>query len=121
MGTILFIIGNLALGRERVKKLVSIIAILSFVLLFFLYFKQAKSLGFVAEGRERIIRKILLGVAKKPIIGWGWANVDYAFEEGIWPIKLEHEVYVDKAHSMFLEILTTTGIIGLSVYIFLLI
>lgn len=81
------------------------------------YFRMNKERGFVAEGRERIIRRILLGVGKRPIYGWGWANADYAFEAVAWPIPLQHDVYVDKAHSMLLEVLATTGIVGLAIYV----
>ncbi|MBI2641463.1 O-antigen ligase family protein [Candidatus Roizmanbacteria bacterium] len=73
----------------------------------------------VAEGRERIIRKLLLSVEKRPLLGWGWANVDYAFKASDWPIKFERDIYLDKAHSHFLEVLTTTGIIGLVSYVLL--
>jgi O-antigen ligase len=73
--------------------------------------------GFVAEGRERIFYKLLLGVSQKPLLGWGWANVDYAFEAVPWPIFLQHDIYVDKAHASVLEVFVTSGIVGLTLYI----
>src|SRR3989344_4240965 len=74
---------------------------------------------FIAESRTRIFTKGYLAFLKKPISGWGWANFDYAFESVDWPIKIEHDVYVDKAHSTFLEILVTTGSIGFIIYVLL--
>ena len=72
---------------------------------------------FVPEGRERIIKSIARGVWRRPILGWGWANADYAFENNPWPSKFDLDVYVDKAHGMFLEVLATTGIAGFVVYL----
>lgn len=74
---------------------------------------------FVPESRERIIRSVLNGVRRRPLIGWGWANVDYAFESNPWPMKFERDIYLDKAHSAILEIFAATGIIGLTIYLFL--
>ncbi|MEM2145782.1 MAG: O-antigen ligase family protein [Candidatus Jordarchaeaceae archaeon] len=71
----------------------------------------------VAEGRERIIRKGLTAFTKRPVWGWGWSNFDYAFESVDWPVKFVNDVYVDKAHSHFLEILVTTGLFGLFLYL----
>lgn len=68
------------------------------------------------QGRDRIYRKVFVGALKRPIFGWGWANVDYAFESNDWPIKINNDVYVDKAHSNILEIFATTGIPGLIIY-----
>ncbi len=73
---------------------------------------------FNTEGRVRIFRNVLTGFAKRPILGYGWSNVDYAFDSNVWPLKFDwHDIYVDKAHSELLEILTTTGIPGLIIYL----
>jgi O-antigen ligase len=74
----------------------------------------------IAEGRLRIFANLTQAIVKRPLTGYGWSNVDYAFKEGSWPIKLNNDVYVDKAHSQLLEVLTTTGAIGLGIYIMLL-
>jgi O-antigen ligase len=75
------------------------------------------------EDRRRIWVKVFLGAVKRPIIGYGVANVDYAFEAVDWPYPVNQgqDVYVDKAHSHLLEILATTGVIGLGVYLWLLV
>ncbi len=74
----------------------------------------------VAEGRQRIFTKLILAFQKRPILGYGWANVDYAFSAVDWPVKFLHDVYVDKAHSHLLEVLVTTGLAGFLVYLVLL-
>lgn len=71
----------------------------------------------IAEGRFRIFVNLIRGVFEKPIAGYGWSNVDYAFQQGNWPIRLNNDVYVDKAHSHLLEISVTTGIVGLLLYL----
>lgn len=120
LGSLLFVTGWIFIKRGKWRRIWPLIFIGLTGLIGFVYLRQSQSLGFVAEGRGRIIRKVLLGVAKRPILGWGWANADYTFEEVPWPIRLQHDVYVDKAHSMLLEVLATTGIVGLMVYIALL-
>lgn len=69
------------------------------------------------ESRTRIIGRGLIAFTRKPILGWGWANFDYAFEAINWPMEFVNDVYVDKAHAGFLEILVTTGIVGFLVYL----
>ncbi len=83
------------------------------------YVENSKSL--IAEGRVRIFRNVFDGSTKKPILGYGWANIDYAFESSSWPLRLNNDVYVDKAHSEVFEILTTTGIPGIVIYIVLIV
>lgn len=73
--------------------------------------------GQTQESRERIIRRGLLAFYDKPILGWGWANFDLSLEENPWPIKYNQDVYVDKAHSHILEVLVTTGAVGLILYL----
>lgn len=98
------------------------ISLLSLVFLSIVFFwgrsyiiENSKSL--VAEGRVRIFQNIVRGGVKSPILGYGWANVDYAFEAGGWPMKFNNDVYVDKAHAEILEVFATTGIPGLVIYI----
>lgn len=69
------------------------------------------------ESRSRLIHKLMLAVGKRPALGWGWANVDTAFESVDWPIAVGHEVYVDKAHSELLEMIVVSGIFGLGAYL----
>ncbi len=75
--------------------------------------------SYIAEGRERVYRNTFLGAIKRPLLGYGWANADYAFEAVVWPIKFDSDVYVDKAHMYILEIFATTGVVGLAFYLLL--
>ena len=67
---------------------------------------------FVFESRERIFKKLSAAFIQKPVLGWGWANVDYAFKSVDWPVKVERDAYVDKAHSSLMEVFVTTGFLG---------
>lgn len=105
-------------SRKKFNKfwILIIIAFLALTINYwFLDLKSKKE--FVAESRIRIYRNIFLGSLKKPILGYGWANSDYAFESVVWPLKFNSDVYVDKAHMLFLEIFATTGLLGLITYI----
>jgi O-antigen ligase len=115
LGILLFVLGWLFLH----KKLPWIVGFLSLGLLLtasLLYLRQNPQQS-SPEERLRIITKGIMAFEKRPIFGWGWANFDYAFESVSWPIKFQHDVYVDKAHSTILEILTATGLGGLAIYL----
>jgi O-antigen ligase len=73
------------------------------------------------ESRQRIMMKGLIAIKSKPILGYGWANFDYAFKSVDWPIHMDQDVYVDKAHSALLEILVTTGLVGFIIYLLIII
>lgn len=100
------------------KKTIAVFGLIFIIFAAFIIFARvSQDKGFVAEGRERIFRKVLTASFQRPILGWGWANVDYAFESVDWPIKLQSDVYVDKAHSTILEVFAVTGVIGLIIYL----
>jgi len=107
------------LGR-RMRLVVGLsILLLGAVSAFIFFSKVIDPTVFVAESRPRIVVKTLLGVGQRPILGYGWANVDYAFEKVPWPYPVRFDVYVDKAHSTLLEVLATSGIVGFLLYLFL--
>lgn len=81
------------------------------------YIRTKEPYSITAETHERIAIKGILAFLKRPIVGWGWANFDYAFAAVDWPHKFYDDVYVDKAHGNILEVLVTTGIIGFALYI----
>ena len=66
----------------------------------------------VYEDRMRIYKKGFLAFLEQPILGYGYANFDKAFESINWPTPVPKDAYVDKAHSIFLETLVTTGLAG---------
>ncbi len=69
------------------------------------------------ESRSRLIHKLVRAVGQRPLFGWGWANVDVAFESIDWPVSVDNDIYVDKAHSELLEIAVVSGIVGLTIYL----
>jgi len=83
------------------------------------YYKT-NSQSLIAEGRARIFINGWEGFRQRPLTGYGFANFDYVFEKGSWPLKLNDDVYVDKAHSGMFEMLVTTGIPGFILYLSLL-
>jgi len=107
----------LTISKNKTVKITTVlVTFLTVLTVFFFYAQSVNKQGYVAESRQRIYTKVLMAGLKRPIFGWGWANVDYAFDSVDYPIKYSNDVYVDKAHSEFLEILATTGIIGLIIY-----
>ena len=71
----------------------------------------------VYEDRLRIYTKGFLGFVDRPLLGYGYANFDKAFESIDWPAEVPNDVYVDRAHSSWLEVLITTGVVGFIFYI----
>ncbi|OGM25139.1 hypothetical protein A2962_02445 [Candidatus Woesebacteria bacterium RIFCSPLOWO2_01_FULL_39_61] len=119
-GILIFLLMNVVMktSKNLLLTLTIILAFMGCLGLFILNHKSIQTPGItIAEGRERIIKKAILAFQKRLLFGWGWANFDYAFESVDWPVKYEDDIYVDKAHSHFLEILITTGIPGLVLYI----
>lgn len=118
-GTWMAVVGVflIVFGVIKIKKyLMILLAILFVVLAGWSWWGQQTGTGFVAESRQRIWTKGLLAVTKKPFLGWGLANFDYAFEAVEWPIKFNNDVVVDKAHNEVLEYLVTGGITSLLFY-----
>lgn len=75
--------------------------------------------GLAYEGRGRLIMKAYLAFKERPVWGWGVANFDKAFEAVDWPIKIDHDIYADKAHSNLLETVVASGVLGLGMYLLL--
>lgn len=112
------------IARKVSKKYRLLLLITGFVIsitIAFFWLNDFKKEKFMSpQGRDRIYHRVFVGALQKPIFGWGWANVDYAFESNYWPLKVYHDIYVDKAHSIFLEITATTGFPGILIYFYLL-
>ncbi|MEK9183291.1 MAG: O-antigen ligase family protein [Patescibacteria group bacterium] len=73
-------------------------------------------------GATRLIAwKIALAAWKeKPVFGWGVENFYYAFNKYYNPKSLEHgyyETWFDRSHNIFLDYLSTSGILGLAGYL----
>ena len=123
---VLFIMLTIAPQGKAIKnKLIpiaslSLLFLLTIGLYIFNYQKTANSYsGYMPEGRMRIITKALLAIKQKPFFGWGLTNFDVAFDNIDWPMKWGHDIYVDKTHSLFLEVLVTSGVLGFGFYLLL--
>ncbi len=121
LGIPIFFIAFAILQKNRYKKIIIAVSLITFAVGTVFFLQQFKSHivpdRITAEGRTRIFAKALIGFREKPLLGWGWANFDYLFTSIDWPIKLGNDVYVDKPHSTIIEIATTTGIFGLILYL----
>jgi len=105
----------LASFRRRALRIeiIGLIGVTVFVTSTWIYVSQLDSY----EGRPRIFHNLWSASQQRPIIGWGWANIDSAFKNAEWPYPVRFDVYLDKAHSHMLEILVATGWPGLIIYL----
>ncbi len=115
LGVVLLGVSWLLLRYRRLglSLLLAGIMVVFFLASSWLYYRDQ----FNAESRDRILTQVISGSLKRPLSGWGWANVDYAFQAGQPPLPRQHDIYVDKAHSHLLEMWATTGLIGLVGYV----
>lgn len=75
-----------------------------------------------ATERFLLWRVAVRGFAARPFLGWGPENFDYVFDRYYDPYFLRFsisETWSDRAHNMFLDILTMMGIAGFVAYAFL--
>lgn len=107
-------------NKLNIRLLVTLAFFITFLGVGIYFFEQNNLSGYVFEGRQRIFWKSILAFQSRPLIGWGYSNFDAAFFAVDWPIKVNDDVYMDKAHSHLLEYLVTTGVTGLLFYVFLL-
>ncbi len=107
-------------AKSKRKNLFGALLLLSGLAIGLLWLRDysiQSSTSLIAEGRARIFINGLQGFAQSSLLGYGWANFDAAFQKGTWPMRLNNDVYVDKAHSEFLEVLVATGAIGFLAYL----
>ena len=104
--------------NEKLRKWVILIPALSLALgvVGLMWWQPAGNSKFT-ESRVRVFHKLGRAVVERPFLGWGWANVDSAFNSVDWPVPTSDDVYVDKAHSQLLETAVTSGLLGLAVYL----
>ncbi|PIR87696.1 MAG: hypothetical protein COU10_03270, partial [Candidatus Harrisonbacteria bacterium CG10_big_fil_rev_8_21_14_0_10_45_28] len=58
--------------------------------------------------------------SEHPVLGWGFENFRYAFDARYEPTLLRSgfsETYWDKPHNIFLEMLVTSGVLGLGLFL----
>lgn len=120
IGIGIFWLGFLYLSRiRRVSLKVILIGLFIWVagMGFWGWYESQSALQASFESRWRIVNKLWLGILERPWLGYGVANIDYAFDAQSWPVIVMHDVKVDKAHNVFLEVLVASGIVGLVVFL----
>lgn len=126
LGLVLLILLYFLFLQIRLALKISFAMILFLVLLGSLFYYSQTRPKFVVghrlaevhpQSRVRIVNNALYAFTQKPLFGWGWANFDYAFEGNPQDVRYGYDVYVDKAHSILLEVLTTSGIVGFLSYL----
>ncbi len=70
-----------------------------------------------STARLQIWGMALQGVKVRPILGWGQENFNYIFNYYYNPHMWMQEQWFDRAHSVFLDWLTASGIVGLLAYL----
>jgi O-antigen ligase len=116
LGIGLFLLGLICIYSNKTTYLLGLAVL--FAMAFNGYAYWEGHLTFFPESRARIFYRAHLAILEKPLLGWGWARVDEALTRYPWPTQVLHDVYIDKAHSHFLEMAVTTGLVGLGAYLF---
>lgn len=77
------------------------------------------------QARGYVWPMALKGVSQRPILGWGQENFNYIFNANYEPAMYRQEQWFDRAHSVFLDWMVASGVLGflvyLALYVFLLI
>lgn len=69
------------------------------------------------KGRLVIWQMALRGWQERPILGWGQESFVYVFSKYYEPSLWRNEPWFDRAHNVFLDWLTSGGIVGLGAYL----
>jgi len=69
------------------------------------------------QARNYIWPMAIKGFTERPILGWGQENFNYIFNANYNPLMWNQEQWFDRAHSVFLDWLTASGILGFLSYI----
>ena len=69
------------------------------------------------QARNYIWPMALKGFADRPILGWGQENFNYIFNANYDPHMWNQEQWFDRAHSVFLDWLVASGLLGFLAYI----
>lgn len=69
------------------------------------------------QARQMIWPMALKGAMERPILGWGQENFNYIFNANYDPKMYAQEQWFDRAHSVFLDWLVASGILGLIAYL----
>ena len=69
------------------------------------------------QARGYIWPMAIKGWQERPVLGWGQENFNYIFNGNYNPEMWSHEQWFDRAHSVFLDWLTASGLLGFLAYI----
>ncbi len=73
--------------------------------------------AFKTEGRSYIWPMALKGFTQRPVLGWGQENFNYIFNANYNPAMWSQEQWFDRAHSVYLDWLVASGVVGFLAYI----
>jgi len=116
-GLLAFILVTVFIASQKAKRKLWIAAgalVVAIPLMVAIIWRPASSF----DARPIIWQKALEAWSKKPILGWGIENFEFAFRSTLNRYDFDLQmIRVDKAHNEFLEILVASGVIGLLVYL----
>lgn len=73
--------------------------------------------GAQGQARNYIWPMAIKGFIERPILGWGQENFNYIFNANYNPKMWNQEQWFDRAHSVFIDWLSASGILGLIAYL----
>lgn len=111
---LLVLIKFLKLSNARAVAIALILLFLSYTLPFF---DKSK----IFENRQEVWQVSLKTALEKPVLGWGFGNVEYALEKTAksFNYNLIRYQYVDSAHNFLLDWWIQAGFVGLLAIIYL--
>jgi O-antigen ligase/thioredoxin-like negative regulator of GroEL len=69
------------------------------------------------QARGYIWPMAITGFKERPLLGWGQENFNYIFNANYNPKMWSQEQWFDRAHNVYLDWLTASGIVGLLAYL----
>ncbi|MDB5239121.1 MAG: hypothetical protein JWO00_456 [Candidatus Parcubacteria bacterium] len=69
------------------------------------------------QARSYVWPMALTGFSQRPVLGWGQENFNYVFNANYNPKMWSQEQWFDRAHSVYLDWLTASGLVGLLAYL----
>jgi len=96
------------------KAILILIALLSFLFIFYISILRSDNTLFKFESRGLFNKIAISAISKSPIIGYGLESGDVVFEKefGYLDINLE-DLMIDRSHNFVLDILIWSGFLGL--------
>lgn len=69
------------------------------------------------QARQYIWPMAVKGAMQRPVFGWGQENFNYIFNANYNPKMYNQEQWFDRAHNVYLDWLTASGIVGILAYL----